>query len=99
MNIKLVKLGFYVLSYLLLFVGIAILIDYRLSAGSDFNFFELTDTYLALFILVIVSYIFGLITLFLIIKDWIKRKRLPFYIGMIALSVFIIMGLTIGFII
>jgi len=98
MNPKLFKLGFYVLTYILAFVGIALLIDYRLSTEADFNFFDLNESYKPLFWLIIISYIFGLTAIFLILRDWFIRKRLPFYIGMIALSLFLILGLMCFFI-
>ena len=99
MNVKLIKLGFYVLTIFLFFFSSTLLVEYRyMTDDNSIREVELNESFMHIFWLLIVSGIFGISTLVMIFKDWMRRKRLPFYIGTLAFGLIILMGITILFI-
>ena len=94
MKKKFIKLGFYVLTFILLILSISLVVEYRFLCDGDIREFKIEKSSENIVWLLIISGLFGLSTILLILKDWIKRKRLPFYIGIIAFVIILLIFLT-----
>ncbi len=98
MNQKILKIGFYVITNIVLLFAISLLIEYRFldtdqvrKVGLDYP--ESSTIYW----LIVISISLSLISILISLRDWVVTKKLPFYIGMMILGTVLMTGILILF--
>ena len=97
MKLKLLKIGFHILTFFILIIASTLLFEYKVLANDFAGIKEkdINESFVPIFWSLIAAGVFVITTLVIILRDWINTKRLPFYIGMIALVILILSGITV----